>query len=100
VVGYFQNSDSFGQTLSTALNNLGTASPTGVVALALSANSTEEGDLNTDVTNENTALAAQKITLTTELNTANQVLQGIPSSLNEVNEIYSATTGYNTSTSS
>ena len=50
--------------------------------------------MNSNVTNEDALIAAQKITLTTELNTANQVLQSIPSQLNEVNEIYSATTGY------
>jgi len=98
VQGYLQNSGSFGQTLATALNTLGTASPTGAVSLALAQNSTEETGLNTDITNENTAIAAQKITLTDELNTANQVLQSIPSQLNAVNEIYSAITGYNNST--
>jgi flagellar hook-associated protein 2 len=41
-------------------------------------------------------LAAQKTSLTDELNTANQILQSIPSQLSEVNEMYSAITGYNT----
>jgi flagellar hook-associated protein 2 len=40
-------------------------------------------------------LAAQKTQLTNELNTANQILQSIPSQLNQVNELYSAITGYN-----
>jgi flagellar hook-associated protein 2 len=40
-------------------------------------------------------LTAQKVQLTDELNTANQVLQSIPSQLNQVNEMYSAITGYN-----
>jgi len=96
VQGYLQNSGSFGQNLATALNTLGTASPTGAVALALAQNSTEEAGLNTNITNENTTIAAQKASLTTELNTANQVLQSIPQQLNAVNELYSALTGYNT----
>ncbi len=98
VQGYLQNSGSFGQNLATALNTLGTASPTGAVSLALAQNSTEESGLNTNITNENAAIATQKATLTTELNTANQILQSIPQQLNAVNEIYSAMSGYNNST--
>jgi flagellar hook-associated protein 2 len=96
VTGFLQNSGSFGQTLSTALNNLGTQAPDGAVYLAQQQNSTQEKALNADVTNENSTLAAQKAQLTDELNTANQILQSIPSQLNEVNEMYSAITGYNT----
>jgi flagellar hook-associated protein 2 len=95
VTGFLQNAESFGQTLSTTLNNLGTQEPNGAVYLAQQQNSTQETALNTDITNENTLLATQKTSLTTELNTANQILQSIPSQLNEINEIYSATTGYN-----
>jgi len=97
VAGYFQNAGSFGQTLSTTLSSLGSSSPTGALSLALAQDTSEETGLNTNVTNEDALIAAQKITLTTELNTANQVLQSIPSQLNEVNEIYSAETGYNSS---
>ena len=93
--GYFQSSGSFGQNLSNTLNTLGQSSPTGAVALALSQDSTEETGLNNNITNENAQIATEKTTLTTELNTANQILQSIPEQLNEVNEIYSATTGYN-----
>ena len=95
VQGYLQNSGSFGQTLSTALNSLGTGSPTGAVALALAQDSTEETGLNTDVSTEDSKIATDKTNLTTELNTANQILQSIPQRLNEVNEIYDASTGYN-----
>ena len=42
---------------------------------------------------------AQQTQLTTELNEANYTLQEIPSELDEVNELYSAITGYNESTS-
>jgi flagellar hook-associated protein 2 len=36
--------------------------------------------------------------LTTELNTANQIMQQLPSMLDQVNELYSAITGYNQQT--
>ena len=96
VTGYLQNTGSFGVTFSAALNNLGTQAPSGVVYLAQQQNSTEEASLNQNLTNENLLLAAQKTSLTTELNTANQILQSIPAQLDEVNVIYSASTGYNT----
>ncbi len=95
VTGFLQNSGSFGQTLSTALNNVGTQAPDGAVFLAEQQNSTQETALNADITNENSLLASQKTQLTNELNSANQILQSIPSQLNEINEIYSATTGFN-----
>jgi flagellar hook-associated protein 2 len=96
VTGFFQNSGSFGQTMASTLNNLGTQAPNGAIYLAQQQNSAQEKSLNTDIANEDTVLATQKIQLTDELNTANQILQSIPSQLNEINEIYSATTGYNT----
>jgi len=96
VTGFLQNSGSFGQSFATTLNNLGTEAPNGAVFLAQQQNSTEEASLNQSITNENAILAAQKTSLTDELNTANQVLQSIPSQLNEVNEMYSAITGFNT----
>jgi flagellar hook-associated protein 2 len=95
VTGFFQNSGSFGQTLSTAVNNLGTQAPNGAIFLAQQQNAAQETALNTDITNENTLLDAQKTQLTDELNTANQILQSIPSQLNQVNELYSAITGFN-----
>ena len=39
-------------------------------------------------------IATQKANLTTELNTANQILQAIPEMIQQVNEMYSAITGY------
>jgi flagellar hook-associated protein 2 len=95
VTGFMQNAGSFGQTLSSALNNLGTQAPSGAVYLAQQQNSSQEAALNTNITNENATLASQKTQLTAELNTANEILQSIPSQLNEVNEMYSAITGYN-----
>jgi flagellar hook-associated protein 2 len=95
VTGFLQNSGSFGQTMSTTLNNLGTQAPNGSVYLAQQQNAAQETALNTDISNEETLLSAQKTQLTNELNMANQILQSIPSQLSQVNEIYSAVTGYN-----
>jgi flagellar hook-associated protein 2 len=96
VVGFFQNTGSFGDNLSTALNTLGSGSPNGAISLQLAENSGIEKALNTNIANEELLLATMKTNLTAELNTANQELQAIPQQLNEVNEIYSAVTGYNT----
>jgi flagellar hook-associated protein 2 len=95
VTGFFQNSGSFGQTLATAVNNLGTQAPNGAIYLAQQQNAAQEKALNADITNEDALLSDQKTQLTNELNTANQILQSIPSQLNQVNELYSAITGYN-----
>ena len=95
VTGFLQDSGSFGQSFATMLNNLGTQAPNGAVYLAQQQNSAQEAALNQNVTNEDARLATQKAALTDELNTANQILQSIPSQLNQVNEMYSAITGYN-----
>ena len=95
VTGFFQNDNSFGQTLQTTLNNLGTQAPDGAIFLAQQQNSSEETALNSDITNENALLATQKTQLTTELNQANQILQSIPSQLDEVNSIFDSITGFN-----
>jgi flagellar hook-associated protein 2 len=100
IAGFLQNSGSFGQNFSTTLNSLGTQAPYGAVYLAQQQNSTEEAALNTDISNQDAAIATEKTSLTTELNTANQELQAIPEQLNEVNEIYSAVSGYNQNTGS
>lgn len=101
VVNFFQPSGSFtsfGGNLTTILNNLGNSTPDGVITLALSENSTQESTLNTNISNENTYISAQQEQLTTELNEANYTLQAIPAQIDEVNELYSAITGYNEST--
>jgi flagellar hook-associated protein 2 len=95
VTGFLQNSGSFGQTLAASLNNLGTQAPNGAVFLAQQQNTAQEAALNTSISNENALLSTQKTQLTDELNTANQILQSIPSQLNQVNELYSAITGFN-----
>jgi flagellar hook-associated protein 2 len=95
VLGFLQNTGSFGQTLYTTLNNLGAQAPDGAIYLAQQQNAAQEASLNTNIANEEALLATEKTNLTTELNTANQVLQSIPEQLNQVNEMYSAVTGYN-----
>jgi flagellar hook-associated protein 2 len=95
VTGFLQNSGSFGQMMSTTLNNLGTQAPNGSIYLVQQQNAAQETALNTDISNEDALLSAQKTQLTNELNTANQILQSIPSQLNQINEIYSAITGFN-----
>jgi flagellar hook-associated protein 2 len=98
VVGFLQNTGSWGQALSNTLDTLGSATPDGAITLELAQNTSVETSLNTDITNENALIATQTTNLTTELNTANQELQAIPEQLSEVNEIYSAVTGYNQNT--
>jgi flagellar hook-associated protein 2 len=94
VVSFFQNSNSWGVDFSNTLNNLGTSSVTGTMALALKADSATESSLNQDISKENLLISAQQISLTAELNSANEILQAIPSNVNNVNELYSAITGY------
>ncbi len=94
VQGFFQNAGSFGALLNTTLENLGTNLSTGTIALALSQNATTEAALNTNISNEDARIATQKTSLTAQLTSANEILQSIPSQLNEVNELYSAITGY------
>lgn len=96
VTGFLQNASSFGQGFTATLNNLGTQSTKGTVYLAQQENSAQEASLTLNISNEDALLATEKTTLTTELNTANQILQSIPAQLNQVNELYSAVTGYNT----
>jgi flagellar hook-associated protein 2 len=95
VVGFLQNSNSFGQSLAATLGTLGNSSTTGAISLALSSDSSQETTLNDDVTAQNALIATQKANITSELNTANEVLQAIPQQLDEMNELYSAMTGYN-----
>jgi flagellar hook-associated protein 2 len=94
VLAFFQDSNSWGLDFSTTLGNLGTSNVSGTLALALSANSATESSLNLDITNENLLISTEQISLTLELTSANEILQSIPSNLNEVSELYSAITGY------
>jgi flagellar hook-associated protein 2 len=98
VVGFFQNADSWGQTFANMLTNAGTGSATGILSLASSSNSNIESTLNADISRENSLISAEQTSLTAELNSANQIMQELPSELQGVNELYSAITGYNQST--
>jgi flagellar hook-associated protein 2 len=95
VVGFFQNTNSWGMGFANMLNNAGANSSSGILKLAQNSNSTIESNLNAEIGREETLISAQQKALTAELNEANEVLQQIPSQLNSVNEIYAAITGYN-----
>lgn len=95
VVGFLQNSGSFGQSFATTLNNLGSQSTKGVIYLAQHQNTAQEAALNQDISRQDALLATEKTNLTAELNAANQILQAIPDQLKQIDEIYSAVTGYN-----
>jgi flagellar hook-associated protein 2 len=98
VVNFFQADNSFGAALTTTLSNLGNNDPDGVIYLALTQDSAQESQLTTNISNEQSSISAQQTQLTTELNEANYTLEEIPSQLDEVNEMYSAITGYNENT--
>jgi flagellar hook-associated protein 2 len=94
VVGFFQGANGWGTTVAQMLSQAGTSSSTGILKLALKANSTMEGNLNTYIAKEDDRIAAEKKHLTAELNQANQILQAVPSQLESVDMLYSAITGY------
>lgn len=95
VENFFQGAASWGQSFSTLLTNAGTSSPTGILALASSSNSSIESSFNAEITKENGLISAEQSSLTAELNSANETLQELPSQLDGMNELYSAITGYN-----
>lgn len=98
VVGFFQNGNSWGQTMSNVLNNAGTSSSSGILKLASTSNSSIESSLNAEVSKENTMISAEQSSLTAELNSANEIMQQLPTELDGMNELYSAITGYGQST--
>jgi flagellar hook-associated protein 2 len=81
------------------LTNAGTSSKTGILALASTSNSSIESTLNANISREQSLISIQQTSLTAELNSANEILQEIPTELEGVNELYSAITGYNESKS-
>jgi len=95
VQGFFQNANSWGQSFSHLLNSAGTSSATGILSLASKSNSNIESTLNADISKENLLISAEQVSLTAELNSANEIMQQLPSQLQGVNELYSAITGYN-----
>jgi len=94
VVGFFQDVNSWGVDLSNTLNNLGTSNVSGSLALALSADSATESSLNANISSENLLISAQQSSLTLELTSANEILTAIPQNLENINELYSAITGF------
>lgn len=98
VLGFFQDVNSWGQGFSAMLSNAGTSTPTGILALAQSSNSNTESTLNAEVTRENSMISAEQTSLTAELNSANEIMQELPSQLQGINELYAAITGYNQNT--
>lgn len=97
VVGFFQNADSWGSDFTTILKNAGTSSTTGMLHLALSANSATESQMNAKISSEESYISAERKSLITELTSANEILTSIPQQLSEINMLYSAITGYNSS---
>ena len=98
VVNFLQPSGSytsFGGNFTNILNNLDNSAPDGAIYLALQEDSTVETQLNTNISNEEATISTQKTLLTTELNEANYTLTEIPQQLQQINEMYSAITGYN-----
>lgn len=99
VMGFFQNIGSWGSEFSSTISNVGTSSTSGVLALELSSISTSESSLHAQISREESLISAEQVRVTKQLTSANQVLQAIPQQLSEVNEIYSAISGYNQSSS-
>lgn len=99
VSGFFQNIGSWGSDFSTTISNVGTSSTSGIMALELTSISTSESSLNAQISREESIISSERTRITKELTSANEVLQAIPTQLSEVNEIYSAITGYNQSSS-
>lgn len=94
VLAFFQNSYDWGTSFSTTVNSLGTSSSSGTLALALKSDSSIESGLNKNISNEELLISTQQASLTAELNSANEILQSIPSNINSVSMLYSAITGY------
>ena len=98
VVNFFQPGSgftSYGDNFTSTLNELSNSAPYGEIYLSLQQDSGEESTLNANISNENAYISTQQANLTAELNAANDTLEEIPSQINEVNELYSAITGYN-----
>ncbi len=93
VTNFFQNANDFGQNLTTVMNNLGTTG-NGALALRTAQNTAQEKTLADNKTSLELRVTAYQTQLTTELNTANQILQAIPQQLDEQKQIYAAITGY------
>lgn len=94
VIGFFQGVNSWGQTFSKTLNSAGSSASTGVLSLAQKANSSMESTLNAQISKQESLISIQQRSLTAELNSANEIMQGLKSQLDGINLMYSAITGY------
>ena len=94
VVSLFQGADGVGESLSSAVANLGNSQPDSLLTLAAAQNTSQEADLNSTLTTIEANITTQTENLTTALNAANETLQLIPVQLQTVNELYSAISGY------
>jgi flagellar hook-associated protein 2 len=98
VVSFFQDTGGFGSTFAQTLKSIGNNSGSGgAISLALKEDNSQESTLNDNISRQEALIATQKTHLTAELNLANQILQAIPQQINQVNELYSAITGYKAS---
>jgi flagellar hook-associated protein 2 len=97
VQGLFQNANSWGTSFATMLNNAGTSSSTGILKLSQNSNSSIESTLNADISREDLLISSESKSVLSELNSANEIMQELPQQLSGVNELYSAISGYNQS---
>jgi flagellar hook-associated protein 2 len=95
VLSLFQDVDSFGWSFAQTLNNVGNTQPGGAISLALGEDASQEKALNDNIGKREELIATQKANVTTELNLADRILQSIPEQIQQINEMYSAITGYN-----
>lgn len=95
IEGFLQNANSFGQTFTKVLNGISSTSTKGALYLALQQNTAQEAALNGSISEQETRIGDDKVRLTNQLNLANQILQSIPDQVNQINQLYSAVTGYN-----
>ena len=95
MLAFFQNANSWGTNFSHLVDSLGTTNVQGNLALALKANSQIESSLNQNISDENLVISARQSSLTLELTSADEILQSIPSNLNNVNELYTEIINYN-----
>lgn len=94
VQNFFQAVSGFGLSMAAAVDAAGEDSPKGFLAESLKQNANVESSLNDTLSKLETNITTQKDKITAQLNAANQTLQFIPMQVNEVNELYSAISGY------
>ncbi len=97
VLGFFQNANSWGMMFSSMLENTGSSSSIGILSLAATSNSNNESMLNANISKEESMISVERKSLMAVLNSANEIMQGLPTQLDGINQLYSAITGYNQS---